>query len=89
MTRRNQSMNAASPPTRRPPRKRRLGLGMAVLAVVAIVLISIQWYRGHEVVRSCTGNGGNWDAERQACTFGGSGQSPSSSTPAPPEPAPQ
>ncbi len=89
MARPDRSSRPAPPSTPRPPRKRRLGTGMAVLALVALVLVAFQWYRGHEVVRSCTGNGGSWDAERQACTFGGSGQPPSSSTPAPPEPDPQ
>ena len=73
----------------RPPRRRRLGAGLAALALVVVVLMGLQWYRGHQLVRSCTGNGGQWDAERQACTFGGPGHAPSASTPEPPEPATQ
>ncbi|QCO67658.1 hypothetical protein E5843_07500 [Luteimonas yindakuii] len=80
---------ATSPAASRPPRRRRLGVGLAALALVVIVLMGLQWYRGHQLVRSCTGNGGSWDAERHACTFGGPNGAPSSSTSAPPEPATQ
>ena len=87
MARRHRTQPSDAGP--RPPRKRRLGLGMAALALVVVVLMGLQWYRGHQLVRSCTGNGGSWDAERHACTFGGPDRAPSSSTPAPPEPAQQ
>ncbi|WP_058834584.1 hypothetical protein [Luteimonas abyssi] len=88
--RRARKTGADAAPSARPPmRRRRLGLGMGILAAIVVVLMGLQWYRGHQLVDSCTGNGGRWDAERQACTFGGPDSAPSTSTPAPPEPAPQ
>ena len=52
-----------------PPRRRRFLAGFAALAAIALLLAGMSWYRGWQLRDSCTGNGGDWDAARGACTF--------------------
>ena len=60
---------------RRPPRsssspaRRILLRGLAVALVVAVALYGYTFYRGWQLRDSCTGNGGEWNAELEQCTF--------------------
>jgi len=61
-------------PRRRSPRtsspaRRILLRGIAVALLVAIALYGYGFYRGWQLRDSCTGNGGEWNAELEQCTF--------------------
>ena len=52
-----------------PPARRILLRGLLVAALVAAALYGTSAYRGWQLRDSCTGNGGEWNAEHQHCTF--------------------
>ena len=59
-------------PTLRDPRapgRRILVRGLLVAALVAAVVYGYDFYRGWQLRDSCTGNGGEWNAELDQCTF--------------------
>ena len=51
------------------PARRILLRGIAVALLVAIALYGYTFYRGWQLRDSCTGNGGEWNAELEQCTF--------------------
>ena len=51
------------------PARRILLRGITVALLVAIALYGYTFYRGWQLRDSCTGNGGEWDAELEQCTF--------------------
>ena len=56
--------------SRKPSPARRLLLrGLAVALLIAVVLYGTTYYRGWQLRDSCTGNGGEWNAELEQCTF--------------------
>ncbi|MEZ0470024.1 hypothetical protein [Luteimonas salinilitoris] len=59
-----------------PPRRRRIGTGLIVLAAMVLCLVGLQLYRGHQLRASCEDGGGRWDADRKQCTFGGTDRIP-------------
>ena len=70
--------------SRKPSPARRLLLrGLAVALLIAVVLYGTTYYRGWQLRDSCTGNGGEWSAEREQCTFRLTlpGQPPAEATP--------
>ncbi len=58
-------------PSRRQPRRRRLGSGLVVLLLLAAGVYGYGEYRAWQLRDSCTGNAGSWDRELQQCTFRG------------------
>ncbi len=55
----------------KPPRKRRLGTGMLLVALIALAFLAFGEYRAWQLRSSCTGGGGDWDRELAQCTFRG------------------
>ena len=53
-----------------PLRRRRLGLGMLLLAAVVVVLMAMPWWRERQLRTSCEQGHGRWESESQRCTFG-------------------
>lgn len=51
------------------PARRILLRGIAVALLVAFALYGHTYYRGWQLRDSCTGNGGEWNAELEHCTF--------------------
>lgn len=51
------------------PARRILLRGIAVALLVAVALYGYTFYRGWQLRDSCTGNGGEWNAELEQCTF--------------------
>ena len=51
------------------PARRILLRGIAVAVLVAVALYGYTFYRGWQLRDSCTGNGGEWNAELEQCTF--------------------
>ena len=51
------------------PARRILVRGLAVALLVATVFYGYTFYRGWQLRDSCTGNGGEWNAELEQCTF--------------------
>jgi hypothetical protein len=51
------------------PARRILLRGITVALLVAVVLYGYTFYRGWQLRDSCTGNGGEWNAELEQCTF--------------------
>ena len=51
------------------PARRILVRGLLVAVLVAAVLYGHAFYRGWQLRDSCTGNGGEWNAELDQCTF--------------------
>ena len=51
------------------PARRILLRGIVVAVLVAIVLYGYAFYRDWQLRDSCTGNGGEWNAELEQCTF--------------------
>ena len=61
--RRSRSSRTAS------PARRILLRGLAVALLVAVALYGYSFYRGWQLSDSCTGNGGEWNAELEQGTF--------------------
>ncbi|NLA67328.1 MAG: hypothetical protein GX856_03600 [Gammaproteobacteria bacterium] len=55
--------------TRANPARRILLRGLVVALLVAAVAYGFAFYRSWQLSDSCTGNGGEWDAELEQCTF--------------------
>ncbi len=51
------------------PARRILLRGLALALLVAVALYGYGWYRGGQLRDSCTGHGGEWNAELEQCTF--------------------
>lgn len=51
------------------PARRILLRGIAIAVLVAVALYGYSYYRGSQLRDSCTGNGGEWNAELEQCTF--------------------
>jgi len=51
------------------PARRILVRGLVVAALVAAVFYGYTFYRSWQLRDSCTGNGGEWNAELEQCTF--------------------
>ncbi|MGY1457528.1 MULTISPECIES: hypothetical protein [unclassified Luteimonas] len=51
------------------PARRILLRGLALAVLVAVVLYGYGFYRDWQLRDSCTGNGGEWNAELEQCTF--------------------
>ena len=74
---------------RRPPRRRRLGLGLLLLAGVVAVLMAMPWWRERQLRTSCEQGHGRWETEQHRCVFGTPPKAadPANDAPrAPPEP---
>jgi hypothetical protein len=53
----------------RSPARRIVLRGVTVAILVAAVLYGYSFYRDWQLRDSCTGNGGEWNAELEQCTF--------------------
>ena len=53
----------------RSPARRILLRGLALALLVAVALYGYSFYRSWQLSDSCTGNGGEWNAELEQCTF--------------------
>ena len=51
------------------PARRILLRGLVIAVLVAAVAYGFAFYRSWQLSDSCTGNGGEWDAELEQCTF--------------------
>jgi 4-amino-4-deoxy-L-arabinose transferase-like glycosyltransferase len=68
-----------------PLRRRRLGLGLLLLAGVVLLLMAMPLWRERQLRQSCEQGHGRWESNAQRCVFGTPPKS-SSNTAAVPEP---
>lgn len=62
-------MASPTPPGTPSPARRILLRGIVVALLAAVVIYGYAFYRSWQLRDSCTGNGGEWNAELEQCTF--------------------
>ena len=53
-----------------PLRRRRLGLGLLLLAGVVVLLMAMPWWRERQLRTSCERGYGRWESGQQRCVLG-------------------
>ncbi len=69
-----------------PPRRRRLGLGLLLLAGLVVVLMAMPWWRERQLRTSCEQGHGRWESEHHRCVFGTPPKARTDTSTAAPEP---